>query len=250
MTDKSTSKLSWAGVQAGDVERFGEDILDEKERRRWCGAVAFAGTLPYLWRHKAAIMRDLAYDKLAAKSGDKVLIIGEAVEACGFDADIGRRIAPSGTLTIFDITDEAREAAFTNRRGSKGQLATWRWDYTRIFPADHFDAIAVLQAVQHSQDWSETGRELMRVLKPGGHIVLAETVLAPSIRTLIEQDVHVAAWVEKLFEGVGFLPWELAYYSIDDLQASFEGMVESSSGHSWKGVELFWATKPSQPSHS
>ena len=53
-------------------------------RRRWCAAI-FTGGLPYLWQQVARVPRGIAIDRLELQPGDRVLIVGEAVEAIGFD---------------------------------------------------------------------------------------------------------------------------------------------------------------------
>jgi hypothetical protein len=150
----------WEFVDGMDTARMGDVILDPGEQQRWSRAVMLAGSLPYMWREKAGVLRDFMYGKLELEPGDNVLIIGEMVQACGFDQDLRARVGPSGRVSVIDITDEARDAVLDGRRGSGGQLGTWSYDYTREFPDCAFDCVAVLQAVQHAEDWSETGREL------------------------------------------------------------------------------------------
>ena len=97
----------WKWMQPYDVRRFGEVILDRKEQERWCRAVLLGG-LPFMWR-KAEVARNLIYDKLELREGDKVLIIGECIEPCGFVDDMRARIGPKGEVHLIDITDEARD---------------------------------------------------------------------------------------------------------------------------------------------
>ena len=68
-------KDPWDWMQPYDVRRFGEVILDRVEQERWCRAV-LVGWLPYMWR-KAAVAKQLIYDRLGLRAGDKVLVIGE-----------------------------------------------------------------------------------------------------------------------------------------------------------------------------
>ena len=97
----------WKWMQPYDVRRFGEVILDRKEQERWCRAVLLGG-LPFMWR-KAEVARNLIYDKLELREGDKVLIIGECIEPCGFVDDMRARIGPKGEVHFIDLTDEARD---------------------------------------------------------------------------------------------------------------------------------------------
>lgn len=234
----------WDFVQPRDLTRMGPEILDTAEQQRWSRAVMLAGSLPYMWRYKAAVIREFVYDKLQLAPGHRVLIIGEVVEGCGFDADIRARVGPDGAVEVIDITDEARDAYFAERRGRGGQLATWQWHYTDAMASQSFDAVAVLQAVQHTDDWRETGAELVRLLRPGGVLMLAEITFSPRMKMLAEQDIHIETWIEKLASRVGFNPYDAPYYGTEDLLAALDGRLEEAQSLVWKGIELVWGRRP------
>jgi ubiquinone/menaquinone biosynthesis C-methylase UbiE len=59
------------------------------------------------------------------------------------------------------------------------------------FPNDTFDAVIMVDALHHVCDQSDTALELLRVVKPGGRIVIEE----PDIGTFI---VKIVAVLEKL----------------------------------------------------
>jgi hypothetical protein len=242
MTSDPSSLNPWDWMQPHDTARMGEIILDPKEQARWCRALMLGG-LPYMWRVMAATVRELMYEKFQLRRGDKVLIIGESVASCGFAEDIRRRIGPDGQIEVIDITDAARDAYFSGRRGRGGQLATWRFDYTSAIADGAFDCVAVLQAVQHTDDWRETGQELLRVMKTGRNILLAEITFSPKMRMIAELDIHIQYWIEKMFAGVGFPTSEFPYYSSAELQTAFTDLVTGSDVFVWKGIELFWGTK-------
>src|SRR5258708_27591979 len=167
MTDKSTAdkKGPWGWIGAEERRLLGDVIADPQEQTRWCKAMVF-GTLPYMWREKASVVRELAYDKMELAPGSKVLLIGECLGVCGFVNDIRARIGPSGEIHEVDITNEARSAYLAGRRGRGGQLATWQWQYSKDLPSRHFDTVAVLQAAQHTDDWRGTRPEPLRGRKP------------------------------------------------------------------------------------
>lgn len=232
----------WDWMQPHDIARFGSIIGDEGEQARWCRAVMLGG-LPYMWRRKAAVVRDLMYDRMGLRAGDKVLILGESIESCGFADDMRARIGQGGRIDVVDFTDEARDAYIAGRRGKHGKLATWRYDYTRDMPDEAYDTVAVLQGVQHAEDWRETGRELLRVMKPGRTIMLAEITFSPQMVMKAELDLHIEYWMEKLFSRIGWPMDAFPYYSPRDLEEAFGELVTSPSSFSWKGVELFWGSK-------
>jgi ubiquinone/menaquinone biosynthesis C-methylase UbiE len=229
-------------MQPYDVRRFGEVILDPKEQERWCRAVLLGG-LPFMWR-KAEVARNVIYDRLELREGDKVLVIGECIEPCGFIDDMRARIGPKGEIHVIDITDEARDNYIAKKRGRGGQLATWHWNYTREFADGAFDCATCLQGVQHTDDWRETGAEMLRVMKPGRNIVLAEIAYSPETAMKIGLDMHIEYVFEKLLARVGWKLDEFPYYSPKDLEAAFAGLVKDSGEFVWKGIEIFWGRKP------
>lgn len=236
--DKRASPWDWMG----EAERalLGDVVAQPEEQARWCKAMVF-GTLPYMWREKASIVRELIYDKLELQRGSRVLLLGECLQACGFTHDIRQRIGASGEIHEVDITSEARSAYLKGMRGRGGQLATWRWDYTRQLASQSFDSVAIMQATQHTEDWSETARELLRVLKPGRPIVIAEITLGPQTILKAELDLHLEAWVEKIFSRIGWPLDQTPYYSPGDLLRAFEGVAIAPETFAWKGLEMFWA---------
>jgi ubiquinone/menaquinone biosynthesis C-methylase UbiE len=196
-----------------------------------------------MWR-KAEVARNLIYDRLELREGDKVLVIGECIEACGFTDDIRNWIGPGGEIKVFDITDEARDNYITKKRGRGGQVATWAWTYTRDIPERHFDCGVCLQGVQHTDDWRETGAEMLRVMKRGRNIVLAEIAYSPETRMKIGRDMHIEYIFDKLLSRVGRKLEEFPYYSPQDLAAAFKGLVIDPDHFVWKGIEIFWGRKP------
>jgi ubiquinone/menaquinone biosynthesis C-methylase UbiE len=242
---KPTSSNPWDWMQAYDAKRFGEAILDPVEQTRWCRAVMLGG-LPYMW-NKAEVIRAMIYDRLALHRNDKVLLLGECLASCGFVDEVRERIGEQSEIRVIDITEQARDAYLAGKRGSGGQLATWRYNYTSDVPGEYFDCVAVLQGVQHAEDWRETGRELLRVMKPGRNIVLAEITFSPELRMKAQLDIHIEYVFEKLFSRIGWEFDQFPYYSPKQLQQAFAGMVASPGVFSWRGIELFWGSKPLAP---
>jgi ubiquinone/menaquinone biosynthesis C-methylase UbiE len=228
-------------MQPHDTARFGDVIMDPAEQQRWCRAVMLGG-LPFMWK-KASVVLDLVYGKLALKPGEKVLLLGESLESCGFIDDLRAQVGPSGEVRVIDITDEARDAYFAGKRGTGGQLATWRYDYTRDIPDAYFDCVTVIQGVQHTDDWRATGQELLRIMKGGRNIVLAEITFSPDFRMKIGLDIHIEYVFEKIFSRIGFSLDDFPYYSPQELVAAFTGLVDDPGTFVWKGIEVFWGRK-------
>jgi len=127
MANEPKSRNPWDWMQPHDARRMGEVILDPAEQQRWCRAVMLGG-LPFMWRVKAATVRELMYEKMELRKGDKVFIIGESLESCGFIDDIRQLIGPTGEIKTVDFTDEARDAYAAGVRGCGGHLFTFHHD--------------------------------------------------------------------------------------------------------------------------
>lgn len=98
--------------------------------------------------------------------------------------------------------------------------------------------------MQHTDDWTETGAEMLRVMKPGRNLVLAEIAYSPETRMKVELDMHIEYVFEKLLARVGWKLDEFPYYSPQDLERAFAGLVKDTGAFVWKGIEIFWGRQP------
>ncbi|RKP57641.1 class I SAM-dependent methyltransferase [Pararobbsia silviterrae] len=243
MSTPPVSDNPWDWLGAHDIRRFGEVILNPEERYRWCKATLICG-LPYMWIHMAGPFRELMYSKLELRRGDKVLLIGESVETCGFENDIRARIGEEGEITTFDVIEQARTTTAAGVKGRSGRVGSWKYDYSQAFPDEHFDCVAVIQAIQHADDWRECGQDLLRVMKPGRVILLSEIGIGAHTRRIAEQDLHIEYWMDKLYRGSGRSgPEDVSYYSPAELLEAFDGLVRNPATFSWRGADLFWGVK-------
>lgn len=233
----------WHHVQPWDRELFGEHVQDEEVRRPWERAFRIAGGLPYIWQELARPVSEIAYGLLEVRPGDRVLLIGEGIGPAGWLEDLRAAVGPSGEVHALEIIQDGRRAVSEGRVGRNGMIGCWRWDYADGLEADSFDAVAILQSTQHADDWTETGRDLLRVLKPGRRIVLAEAVMAgPTFEARINADVHLRQWYDKLYAQ--FDPGGVSYYTGEQLMAALDGQLDSPQTLEWKGIEMFWGRKP------
>lgn len=233
----------WDLLQPFDGERFGADVLDIEHQKRW-SAATFTGGLPYMWR-KAYFVLEMIYALLELKPGDKVFLIGESLESCGFIDDLKARLGPDGELTALDIQEDCRNAFFQNKRGASGQRGTFRFEYTKDIPDEAYDVVLNLQAVQHADDWRITGQEFLRIMKPGRRLVMAEITLGgPEQYMKIKQDLHIEHAINKMMSRICGSILEFSYYSPAELHAAFKGLLEDADDFEWRGLEVFWGRKP------
>src|SRR3954452_10637094 len=90
----------WSYLRDRDVERMGEVLRDPEERARWAMAFLVGGGLPYMWKNLAPHIQDISYALLELQPGDRVLIIGEEVESCGWKDAIGQAVGPTGRVDM------------------------------------------------------------------------------------------------------------------------------------------------------
>lgn len=231
----------WSYIQPWDVDSIPVDITDEKQRQGWMRAMFVAGGLPYMWRELAGPMRDVIYGLLELRAGDRVLLIGEGAEPCGFLEDIQRLIGPGGSIDVYEIIRDGRAAVQTRKLGRNGKIGCWRWTYTEGVAADTYDAVAVLQSAQHCDDWRETGAELVRVLRPGRRIVSAEMCLeGERFQTRVNADMHLRQWYDKMFPRGRS---DISNYSGEELLDMIGPSVFDGRCMDWRGIEVFWGRK-------
>lgn len=233
----------WEHIQDWDVELLGTDIEDPVKRKPWELATRLAGGLPYIWKELARPVSQILYGLLELRPGDRVLLIGEGIESSGWREDIRELIGPNGVLDEVEIIRDGRKAVHSRLPGRNGQTGCWRWGYANDLPDEHYDVVACLQATQHCDDWAETAEGLLRVMKPGRRIVLAEAILAgPTFFSRVNADVHLRQWVDKLYEQVRLS--DIPYWAPEEILAAFGDKVTDPQLFEWKGIEMFWGRKP------
>ncbi|MDQ6751640.1 MAG: methyltransferase domain-containing protein [Actinomycetota bacterium] len=114
---------------------------------------------------------------LDPRPGDRVLEIGPGIGLYSLPA--ARWLAPSGTLEVLDLQPEMLEETLQRAR-SEGltNVTTTRGDAQQLPFADAvFDAAFVVTALGEIPDQETALRELRRVLKPNGRLVIGELVI-------------------------------------------------------------------------
>lgn len=233
----------WDLMQQFDADRFGEDIFDPKERARWCRAI-MTGGLPYMWRIARPKLEEV-YRLAEIEPGQKVLLFGESLESCGFIDDVTELVGPAGEVVPIDFQQYARDMQMQGHRGKNGVFGTFAYPFFGDLKAESFDAVLNLQGIEHAEDWTEAGHDMLRVLKPGRRLVMAEIFMVNrKLPEKIEADLHILHLFDKIFSGMGFSMDERPYYSHEDLDAAFGDMLNDKGHFEWRGLEAFWGRKP------
>jgi demethylmenaquinone methyltransferase/2-methoxy-6-polyprenyl-1,4-benzoquinol methylase len=164
MDPDTRSKPSRDSAQfAGQVNRMFDRIAG---RYDLLNTLMTAG-LHHRWRERAA-------DRAELRSGDSALDV-----CCGtgdLALELSRRVAPGGRVVGCDFSepmlDLAREKA--SERGVAGVRFEWADALQLPYDDGRFDAVTVGFGVRNFADRDRGLREMARVLRPGGRLVILE----------------------------------------------------------------------------
>jgi demethylmenaquinone methyltransferase/2-methoxy-6-polyprenyl-1,4-benzoquinol methylase len=148
---------------AGQVNRMFDRVAGHYDA---LNSVMTAG-LHHHWRERAA-------DRAELRPGDSALDV-----CCGtgdLALELAARVSPGGRVIGCDFSepmlDLAREKAA--RRGADGLRFEWADALQLPYDRERFDAITVGFGVRNLADLDRGLREMARVLKPGGRVVILE----------------------------------------------------------------------------
>ena len=148
-----------------------------------------SGGLDFWWRHRASeIVRQWHPRRvldLATGSGDLALTI--------------QRKLPESEVTGADFSPEMLAAA--RRKGLKNTVVA---DALHLpFAGDSFDVVTVAFGLRNMEDWPAAIREMGRVLRPRGHLLVLDFSLPPgALRPLYRFYLHrCLPWIAGLVTG-------------------------------------------------
>jgi ubiquinone/menaquinone biosynthesis C-methylase UbiE len=130
------------------------------------------------------ITRERLREILEPAAGERILEVGPGTGY--YTLDMAEWVGPDGAVEIFDIqqemldhtTDRAAERALRNVRPTLGNAQDLP------FEDDSFDAAVLITVLGEIPDQDAALRELARVLKPGGRLVVGELFGDPHMVTL------------------------------------------------------------------
>jgi ubiquinone/menaquinone biosynthesis C-methylase UbiE len=130
------------------------------------------------------ITRDRLRDVLAPRPGERLLEIGPGTGY--YTLDMAEWVGPEGRVEIFDLQREFLDhtAARAAERGLENVVPT-QGDATELAYEDgSIDAVALTAVLGEIPDPAAALREIRRVLKPGGRLVVGELFGDPHFTTL------------------------------------------------------------------
>lgn len=118
--------------------------------------------------------RERVLHMLAPRPGQRILEIGPGLGY--YSLDLAVALAPSGTLDLLDIQEPMLQSVMLQaaERGVASIVPHLADAQTSPFPDETFDAVLTVAALGEVPDQVQALREMRRVLRPTGHLVIAE----------------------------------------------------------------------------
>lgn len=158
--------------------------------------------LHHRWRRRAADRAELA-------PGDNALDV-----CCGtgdLALELARRVAPGGHVVGCDFSEPMLDLAREKAAGRGGAGARFEWADALNLPYDdgRFDAVTVGFGVRNLSDLDAGLREMRRVLRPGGRLVILE-ITQPTRPPL---STFYSLWFDRIVPVLGSLTDDPEAYS-------------------------------------
>lgn len=210
---------------AGQVNRMFDRVASRYDALN----SVMTGGLHHRWRERAAAQTGLGPGETALDvccgTGDMTL-------------ELSKLIAPAGHVVGCDFSepmlDLAREKAA--ERGADGVRFEWADALQLPYDGERFDAVTVGFGVRNLADLDRGLREMARVLKPGGRLVILE-ITQPTRPPL---SVFFSLWFDRIVPLLGALSSNPEAYSyLPESVRSFpkpHGLAEKMDDAGFKGI--------------
>jgi len=169
---------NWPAASVGLVAAVGLGTLT----RYW--SVTEPGPMPYVLRWTLAFPRGNLSPQhletvLEPRRGERMLEVGPGTGV--YSIPIAKALGPDGSLDVLDVQqemlDEVRARA---RRAGVANVTATRGDARALpYPDGAFDAAYLVGVLGEIPDEAAALRELRRVLKPAGRLVVGEVAIDP-----------------------------------------------------------------------
>ena len=152
------------------------------------------------------ITRSRLRDILDAEAGERVLEIGPGTGY--YTLDLAEWVSPGGSVEVFDIQQEMLDhtLARARERGVENVHATFGDAQALPFEDDSFDAVVLVTVLGEIPDPDAALREIERVLRPRGRLIVGELFGDPHMVTLgtLRRRAEAAGLVYEGHVGPGF----------------------------------------------
>ncbi|HEX3734801.1 MAG TPA: bifunctional demethylmenaquinone methyltransferase/2-methoxy-6-polyprenyl-1,4-benzoquinol methylase UbiE [Solirubrobacterales bacterium] len=210
---------------AGQVNRMFDRVAGNYDA---LNSVMTAG-MHHRWRERAA-------DRTGLGPGDSALDVCCGTGDLAFE--LSRRVAPEGRVVGCDFSepmlDLAREKALS--RQAQGVRFEWADALALPYDGERFDAVTVGFGVRNLADLDRGLRELARVLKPGGRLVILE-ITQPTRPPL---STFYSLWFDRIVPLLGAFSGDPEAYSyLPESVRSFpspHGLAEKMHGAGFEQI--------------
>jgi demethylmenaquinone methyltransferase/2-methoxy-6-polyprenyl-1,4-benzoquinol methylase len=148
--------------------------------------------LHHRWRRRAVDLAEVA-------PGDRVLDV--ATGTGDLALELARRVGPGGAVVASDFSEEMLTHARATARNGAAAPVTFEWGNALDLPyADgEFAAVTVGFGARNFSDLDQGLREMTRVVRPGGHVVVLEitTPTRPPLSTFYR------VWFDRVVPVIG-----------------------------------------------
>jgi ubiquinone/menaquinone biosynthesis C-methylase UbiE len=128
------------------------------------------------------VTRERLRSVLAPQPGERVLEIGPGTGY--YTLDMADWVGPEGKVEIFDLQQEFLDHVM-RRAGERSNIVPTQGDATELpYQAGSIDAVVLTAVLGEIPDPASALREIRRVLKPGGRLVVGELFGDPHFTTL------------------------------------------------------------------
>ncbi len=219
------SSSPWDFLVDQEIAAFGPEVKEIDLQKKWGRAIFFGSNLRWCWLNAKSIT-DLMYGHLQAKPGDRALVVGEFLEEMGFLPELRKKVSETGEIVAFDMMEKSRSGREPQwKTGSTASVPEkHRWDYpfADTYPDQYFDLDLVSSRGSPRHSWDKIAPRLLRALKPGGQILMAECrVPPPEFHLGIDVSGMLQCIVDKIFWGMEMTLEEMPDYSTADLSRAF-----------------------------
>jgi len=189
------------------------------------GWKAMHATASILWRRNGDIM-DYAVSGMCIEPGSRVILLGEDNVGCGFTKKLENEVSPDGELVDIDFRPEVLPRRFA------WPVCT---EHCAEYPDGSFDA-ALYVSWHHMEDMGEEVSALVRVVRPGGRVVLLDHGPGHRFFRMADEEVHVGMLAWLFVAKMGYL-----HRGVKDLDEAYE--VGKALNMRWSSVDALKAMR-------
>lgn len=232
-------RIAWDFMTTEEKAAFDDLVGDTEKQFNWGRATFLAGGLRLMGDLNSNYV-ELMYENLQAKPGDKVFMLGELFEELGFLTELKRRKGEMAELAAIDVSTKARSYA------KSGGIPQWDYDFADPYPDNYFDVAWIPQGVHHCSDWHKFAPKLLRILKPGGQVIMHECRIgAPEWWQGVQMSGFLKCIIEKIYLGPGRKKLGERQFDVtpETIVHAFGDKLRNSFSFASKGWLVFWGYK-------